>query len=182
MAQAATHTHPSPSREEQSPGTMKALWASSPRRCSQQLHHQRSRLPQGQLQGEPLQKSYLYLIHSPTKTRKPLRDVPTPSDSFLVAVWDRRDPESSRAEAKSAPPPTEPSPFRHSSTRSTPPPHHPAPHSTSAAPPPFRLRTSAADSAHEPPPAKDHAATNLGGSRRDLNFPLPPSAIGQFEP
>lgn len=56
------------------------------RRCSQQLHHQRSRLPQGQLQGEPLQKSYLYLIHSPTKTRKPLRDVPTPSDSFLVAV------------------------------------------------------------------------------------------------
>lgn len=31
-------------------------------------------------------------------------------------------------------------------------------------------------------PAKDHAATNLGGSRRDLNFPLPPSAIGQFEP
>lgn len=31
-------------------------------------------------------------------------------------------------------------------------------------------------------PTKDHAATNLGGSRRDLNFPLPPSAIGQFEP
>lgn len=29
MAQATTHTHPSPPREEQSPGTTKALWASS---------------------------------------------------------------------------------------------------------------------------------------------------------